>query len=154
MDAADLRRRRKAAGLTQAELAAKLGLHRDFVGLMERGKQAIAERTAFMVSALSPDAESVELDAPLELSTTDPMERMVEAALLRAGIAFVTDRDGGIPENLDFYLPDFDVFLEVKRMHSDRIAGQMARAPNVIAIQGEASVRFLVSILAARRSVR
>jgi hypothetical protein len=37
---------------------------------------------------------------------------------------------------LDFYLPDFDVYVEIKQFHSNRIAEQMSRRDNVIAIQG------------------
>ena len=52
MEAAELRQRRKDAGLTQAELGNRLGLHRDFVGLMERGAQPIADRTALAMLSL------------------------------------------------------------------------------------------------------
>jgi hypothetical protein len=36
----------------------------------------------------------------------------------------------------------------VKQMHTDRISDQMKRAPNVIAVQGEKSVRFMAAMLA------
>lgn len=83
------------------------------------------------------------------LRTTDPMERLIEAALIDARLRYVTDHGGGMPENLDFYLPDYDVFIEVKRFHSDRIAEQMSRAPNVIAVQGDVSARFVAAMIRA-----
>ena len=73
------------------------------------------------------------------------MEAMVERALQSAGLAFKADFETEI--GLDFYLPDQGVYLEVKRLHSDRIAEQMARAENVIVAQGEEAVRLLSQLL-------
>ena len=73
---------------------------------------------------------------------TDPLEEALAQALKQAGIAFVRERGGLIPVGLDFYLPDHDLYIEVKRFHSDRIGPQMARAANVIAIQGLDAVRW------------
>jgi len=75
----------------------------------------------------------------------DPMEEMTERWLVANGIRFV-DRDQG-PARLDFYLPDFDVHIEVKRFHSERIGEQMGRAENVICIQGMKSLEFLEHFL-------
>lgn len=85
---------------------------------------------------------------PRPTNTTDPMERMVEDALLEAGVAFEPNRDGGGRYNLDFYLPEYEVAIEVKRFHSDRIAEQMSRAPNVIALQGEEAIQLFCKLLA------
>ena len=142
MDAVELRRLRKNAGLTQAELGQRLGLHRDFIGLMERGVQPIAERTALAVTALDRARASAD-HGPL--LTNDPMERIVEQALRDARISYVPDRD--VEAALDFFLPDFDVHIEVKRLHTDRVAVQMARAENVIVAQGEAAVHFLADAI-------
>ncbi len=60
------------------------------------------------------------------------------------GFGYVREDEN--PSHLDFLL-DNGIEIEVKRMHSDRIAAQMARAPNVIAAQGEEAVRFLASLL-------
>lgn len=81
--------------------------------------------------------------------TTDPMERIVEEALINAGVPFVVDYGpgGGTPHHLDFHLPEHDVAIEVKRLHSPRTADQMARVENVIVAQGEAAVRLLAAAI-------
>lgn len=71
---------------------------------------------------------------------TDPMERIIADALDAANIRYKTGHGGHAP--LDFYLIDFDVHIEVKQFHSNRIAEQMSRAPNVIAIQGRAAAEW------------
>lgn len=85
---------------------------------------------------------------------TDPMERLIATALTRAGIAFTTDYGGGNPVGLDFHLTDADVHIEVKQYHSDRIAEQMSRAPNVIAVQGRVAVAWLAGIIDAAATPR
>lgn len=74
---------------------------------------------------------------------SDPMERLVFDALLMSGIDFIY----GPENNLDFYIPSKDVYIEVKQMHSNRISEQMSRAPNVIAVQGVKSVWMLCTML-------
>lgn len=74
----------------------------------------------------------------------DPMERKIADALDAAGVEFEHERR---PENLDFYLPAFDIFIEVKRFHSPRVSDQMRRAPNVIVAQGDKGVAFLAGLL-------
>jgi transcriptional regulator with XRE-family HTH domain len=148
MTGEEFRQRRKAAKLTQAQAAEALGYHRDHIGLIERGLQPINDRTIMLVSAIF-GGESVEAGPLPPLQSTDPMERIVERALQESGLRYVVDRDGAIPENLDFHLPDEGVFIEVKRMHTPRISDQMARAPNVIVAQGEDGVRFLARAIKA-----
>lgn len=80
------------------------------------------------------------------MEISDPMETLVAEALDRAGVPYVTDAGGGNPSGLDFRLPN-GVEIEVKRFHTPRIAEQMARAENVIAVQGEVAVRFLAELL-------
>lgn len=77
---------------------------------------------------------------------TDPLERILAAALDRAGIAYTTERDGDTLA-LDFHLTEADVYVEVKQFHTPRIAEQMSRAPNVIAVQGRVAVEWLAGIL-------
>jgi hypothetical protein len=77
----------------------------------------------------------------------DPMEQLVTDALDKAGIEYSTEGEES-NVGLDFYIPDCDLHIEVKQFHSNRIARQMARAENVIAVQGEASVRWLCALIA------
>jgi hypothetical protein len=80
---------------------------------------------------------------------TDPMERIIEAALIDAGIAYESDFGGGTSHHLDFHLTDYGIAIEVKRLHSARISDQMARADNVIVAQGKEAVEFLANAIRA-----
>lgn len=73
--------------------------------------------------------------------TMDPVEKIVRDALQETYTNFVEDPDPRAL-GLDFFLIDAGIFVEVKQFHSERIAGQMARAPNVIAIQGVVAAEF------------
>lgn len=75
-----------------------------------------------------------------------PAEAAVREALLLKGFNFVTEADPRA-KRLDFYLVDFDLHIEVKRFHSDRIAEQMARADNVIAVQGLQAARLFARMV-------
>jgi hypothetical protein len=82
------------------------------------------------------------------MKTECSLEQRIEDALVRARIRFVREcNDREMTRRLDFFLPDFDIFIEVKRFHSDRIAEQMAHAENVIAVQGQKSTNFLIGLL-------
>lgn len=82
----------------------------------------------------------------------DPTELIVEDALTSQGIAFVSDERDPRNQNLDFYLIDFDIHIEVKTFHSDRIAEQMSRAPNVIAIQGRKAANAFAEMIAMSKN--
>ncbi len=76
----------------------------------------------------------------------DKLEQKIAAALDFAGIKYKTDEGGGNPSNLDFCLEN-GIEIEVKRYHTNRIALQMARAEQVIAVQGERAVEFMAMLL-------
>ena len=82
---------------------------------------------------------------------SDPLEQRLADALEAAGIQYTAGPPKGTPPgsplHLDFHLPALDLYIEVKRFHADRIARQMALAPNVIAVQGEAAVDWLCGLL-------
>ena len=76
----------------------------------------------------------------------DHLEKKIAEALESAGIEFIHENE--IAEQfLDFYLPAYDVFIEVKQFHAERIGRQMGYADNVIAVQGSKAVDFLIDIL-------
>lgn len=82
----------------------------------------------------------------VEALKLDPIEQIIADALDNAGIAYVTDHGGGNPSGLDFRIAN-GIEIEVKRFHSDRIAEQMSRAENVIAVQGIEAARWLAGII-------
>lgn len=84
---------------------------------------------------------------------TDPMERIIEDALIAAGIAYESDFGNGTPHNLDFHLTDYGIAVEVKRLHTPRITAQMARVDNVVVAQGKEAVEFLAKAIRALPSV-
>src|SRR5688572_6886299 len=72
----------------------------------------------------------------------DPMEQVIERGLEAACIPYRRTDDN--PRRLDFYLPTLDIYIEVKRFHTPRIADQMSRVPDIIVIQGmKAAVTFV-----------
>lgn len=58
MQGEELRERRKAMRLTQADLAAALSLTQTFIGMMERGEKPIEIRTALAVKYLTEHPEA------------------------------------------------------------------------------------------------
>lgn len=149
MTPAELKAARKESGLSQADFAVRLGLSRDYVGLMERGRAPIKPRTIdavrHMLFGLAFDKEA-QRQTPI---TSDPVERLIELALIEAGIRYETDHGGRNASGLDFRLPDYGVEIEVKRMHSPRISEQMSRVDNAIAVQGLASARLFADMIRA-----
>lgn len=108
--------------------------------LMIQAADALEARDHLLAATQTPDPDQ-------RLRTRDPMEQIIERALIDAGLSYRTDKGGGNPAHLDFYLPAFDLHIEVKRMHSERIGIQMGRAENVIAVQGEPAVLFLADLI-------
>lgn len=77
---------------------------------------------------------------------TDPVEQVVASGLFECGVAFVHETKGDT-KRLDFYLPDFNVYIECKRFHSDRISEQMSRVDNVISIQGMDAAKTFAKLI-------
>lgn len=75
----------------------------------------------------------------------DPCEMVILDALEASGERVVPESQN--PTHMDFYLPRVDVHIEVKQYHSPRIEAQMARADNVIAVQGIEAARWLADLI-------
>jgi len=75
----------------------------------------------------------------------DPVEAIVEAGLKSAGIRY--ERHDTTHPNLDFYLTDLEIWVEVKQFHSTRTADQMARVNNIIAIVGRPAAKAFVKMI-------
>ena len=78
---------------------------------------------------------------------TDPMEKLVFTALLYGGYTFRWGEDTVSKLDFEVDTPEGVVAIEVKQFHSDRIAKQMSRAENVIAVQGKWAVHMLADRL-------
>lgn len=63
---------------------------------------------------------------------TDPVESIVEDALDAAGIRHDVS-------HLDFFLPDYGVYVECKQFFTLRVVEQMVQASDVIVIQGRSA---------------
>lgn len=81
-----------------------------------------------------------------EMHCTDPLELDVAQMLREKHIPFVHESQNK-DQRLDFYLPDYDVYIECKQFHSDRVLEQLRSQRNVILLQGHGSVYFLKMIL-------
>lgn len=87
-----------------------------------------------------------------QIHFADHLEKSLAQALDECGIAFVHESENK-EQILDFYLPFFDVYIEVKQYHADRIARQMSSKDNVIAVQGKKSVELLIMLLRSKKLV-
>lgn len=74
---------------------------------------------------------------------TDPIERPIAEALLKIGVNYIHDSEKGGKTNLDFYLPDYDVYIECKAFYSDRAIRQIKDKRNVILVQGYDAANLL-----------
>lgn len=75
----------------------------------------------------------------MKIYYSDELEEKVGQALQEANILFTKN------QRLDFFLPDFNVFIEVKKYHSDRSPSQLASEENVILLQGAKSISFFAN---------
>lgn len=72
---------------------------------------------------------------------SDTLEKDTGAALTAAGIVWTR------PQRLDFYLPDYGVFIEIKQYHSERANDQLKSQNEVILIQGKKALAFFIKMI-------
>ncbi len=75
----------------------------------------------------------------------DPVENSVANALALAGIKY-THESQNKKQSLDFFLPDYDCYIECKAFHTER-TGPQIHGKQVILIQGYRAAGALVAIL-------
>lgn len=77
---------------------------------------------------------------------SDELEKEVAETLLKVGVKF--NHASNTPnQRLDFYLLDYDIFIEVKKFHSERSNSQLSSQDNIILIQGRKSVELFCTLL-------
>lgn len=81
------------------------------------------------------------------MKITDDLEKRVAEILSRKGIKFTHESYKGIDQRLDFFLPEYDIYIEIKKFHTDRVLEQLKSQDNIILIQGIKSIEFLEKIL-------
>ena len=85
-------------------------------------------------------------------SPSDPIEKIIAVALDSAGIRYVLDGDApkSLTHNLDFYIPDFGIHIEVSAYYTARKIEQLSRADSVIYVQGRAAANAFAQLLKNR----
>lgn len=72
----------------------------------------------------------------------DKLEKQIGDTLANDNIKFERKN-----QRLDFFLPKYDIYIEVKKYHSNRAIAQLATQDNVILIQGVKAVKLFCGIL-------
>lgn len=140
MDGSELKFVRKAAGLTQLELANNLGLSRVFLGLMERGERPISRRTVQAVRAIEV--------RPLDVisTETDPLFRQFENALITSGINFEvthhSERDVS-----EYLLIDLNIRIKLSRDERTNTIEDRDITRCNITVRGKSAIKLLADLL-------
>jgi hypothetical protein len=80
----------------------------------------------------------------------DPVETLLERGFDAAGILY-RRADTKKGRHIDFFLPELDIYVEVKRYHTPRTTEQMARVPDIIVIQGMKAAATFVKMIGGYR---
>lgn len=82
----------------------------------------------------------------MKIHYSDDLEQRVGELLKKVGIKAIHESINK-ESALDFYLPDYEIYIEIKKYHSDRVINQLKSRDNIILVQGRKSVEFLEIIL-------
>lgn len=87
--------------------------------------------------------------SPVPPPLKDPLEVMVEAALSHARVRFKREGESheGSRIELDFYLPDFDTYIECKAYHTPRTCIMLEKTPRVIVVQSLAAANAFAALI-------
>jgi hypothetical protein len=66
---------------------------------------------------------------------TDPVEKVIADVLDKKKIKYLHELDNKGPA-IDFYLPEYNLYVECKRYYTERSALQLKANDNIILIQG------------------
>ena len=80
--------------------------------------------------------------------TSDPLEIEIAALLRDCEIKFTHESENK-GQGLDFYLPEYDMYIEAKQFSTPRTADQI-EGKTVIVVQGIGSLKLLKAIAEAR----
>lgn len=80
-----------------------------------------------------------------KINITDSLEIAVADFLDKHNIDFTHETEDK-DQVLDFYLPAYDIYIEVKKYHTPRVEKQLAQHDNVILIQGVRALEFLIMV--------
>lgn len=75
----------------------------------------------------------------------DFLEKDIADALDAIRIRWVHESEKMI--GADFYLPDYNIYIEIKQYHSERAIKQLKDKNDAILIQGKSAVAFFIKML-------
>lgn len=77
---------------------------------------------------------------------SDFLEEHLGKQLEFNGISFVHESQNK-NQGLDFYLPKYDIYIEIKQFYSERILKQLSVKDNVILLQGKKAVDLFIEMI-------
>lgn len=76
----------------------------------------------------------------------DDLEERIAKVLNFMNVDFIHESENK-EQRLDFYLPKNDIYIEVKKFHTDRVNNQLKSKDNIILFQGTKTIKFLENMV-------